>query len=102
MNKLKFLTQEQVESLIDSIPAVGERNLRDRAIIQVLWTTGLRLAELLSLPEAPFAREGLKSLELSIVGKMQWRRMIYFSPATIKMIKAYLAERESDSLELFD
>lgn|SRR3990167_1536986 len=104
MQKLKFLTKQEVRTIINKI-GVKKRHhpMRDRAVFEVLWSTGLRVAELCALPDAPFISAKSDTLELSVVGKGNWRRVIFFSPACLKAIKAYLEVRKpSDSLLLFD
>lgn len=99
--KIKFLERKEVEKLIAGIKPEGERNLRDRALIEVLFSTGMRISEALALPDAPFAKDLQGTLELSIVGKGGWSRTVYFSPQTIRAIKAYLAVREDSNMVLF-
>ncbi|MEK7092553.1 MAG: tyrosine-type recombinase/integrase [Patescibacteria group bacterium] len=89
------------ETLIASIKLDNLFGLRDRALIEVLWSTGLRIAECLALPDAVFLSDKNETLELSIVGKGNWRRTIYFSPATLKSIKNYLAVRNTADTLLF-
>ena len=99
---IKFLERKEVEKLIDSIEGEGYRNTRDRALIEVLWETGLRIAEALALPDAIFTKEVTKdTLELSIIGKGGWARTVYFSPRVVRAIKAYLATRKDSDTRLF-
>lgn len=100
--KIKFLTQKEVRSIIDGI---GNRKrvrlLRDKAILEVLFSTGLRISECLALPDAPFVSAKGQTFEMSIVGKGKWQRTIYFSPVCLKAIKEYLAMRQDSDTLLF-
>lgn len=99
--QISFLERAEVEKIIDRIKLVGSRNLRDRALIETLFSTGLRISEALALPDAPFVKENAGTMEMTIVGKGGWQRVIYFSPKAIKAIKAYLAVRQDSELTLF-
>ena len=54
----KALTEEQVASIIDAIGASEPRDLRDRAALEVLYGTGLRIAELVGLSLADVDLDG--------------------------------------------
>ena len=54
----KALTEAQVASLIDAIGASDPRDLRDRAALEVLYGTGLRIAELVGLSLADVDLDG--------------------------------------------
>ena len=102
--KIKFLEQKEIEQIITGIKPVGERNIRDRALIEVLFSTGLRISECLNLPDAPFMKEQTETLELSICGKGGYDRTVYFSEKCLKAIQKYLEKRgiNNDKLLLFD
>ena len=99
--QISFLERKEVEQIIAAIKTEGVRNLRDRALLEVLFSTGLRISEALSLPDAPFVKEIAGTMEMSIVGKGGWQRVVYFSPAAMKAVKAYLAARKDSELLLF-
>ena len=99
--QISFLEKKEVEKIINTIPTKGLRNLRDRALIEVLFSTGLRISEALALSEEPFIQNANKTLELSITGKGGWQRTIYFSPRSLAAVGAYLAVRKDTGTELF-
>lgn len=99
--QIKFLERKEVEKLINAIPRDGYRNLRDRALLEVLFSTGMRIHEALELPEAPFVSEKNRTMEMSIVGKGDWQRVIFFSPKALEAIKNYLIVKNDEELELF-
>lgn len=98
---IKWLEKSEVEAIIASIKPVGLRNLRDIAMIKVLWETGLRISECLNLPDAPFIKENTNMIELSIIGKGNHRGTVYFGRECLKAIKSYLAVRNDSRTELF-
>src|SRR3990167_194377 len=101
--KVKFLTAKEIRHIVNKIGITKKpRVLRDRAIIETLFSTGLRVHELCALPDAPFISAKSDTLELSILGKGKYQRVIFFSPTCLKAIKAYLEVRKpEDSLLLF-
>ncbi len=101
--QIKFLKFNQIEHLM-SMPDLSEvSGLRDRAILEVLFSTGMRVSELTSLNLKQFDIAGIlngkiKDMELSIAGKGGKVRTIYFSDNCIKNLIAYLKIRQNDLL----
>jgi site-specific recombinase XerD len=99
--QIKFLNFKQVGHLM-SMPDINElAGLRDRAILEVLFSTGARVSELTSLNIKQFDFPGIinnkiKELELSIAGKGGKVRTIYFSPSCLKYLGIYLKTRQAD------
>ncbi|NQV00652.1 MAG: tyrosine-type recombinase/integrase [Parcubacteria group bacterium] len=100
--KVHFLDLEQIEKLL-SAPDIKKINgLRDRTILEVLFSTGLRIAELVSLNRDQIRITSLtKDLEIGIVGKGNYNRTIYFSERTIYWLKKYLDSRKDNDKALF-
>lgn len=100
--EIKFLNLEQVEKLLlapDTEKIIG---LRDRAILECLFSTGLRVAELVSLNcEQIKIKEPIKNLEISIVGKGGKIRTVYFSERSVSWLKKYLDKRADFDEALF-
>jgi site-specific recombinase XerD len=100
--RIKFLEEKEVRQIIDKIGVRKKfRVLRDRAILETLFSTGLRVSEMCSLPDAPFESCKGETLELSITGKGGWQRTIYFSPTALKAIRDYLPYKKDAELTLF-
>ncbi len=100
--KVHFLNLEQVEKLV-SIPNIQKTNgLRDRAILETLFSTGLRIAELVSLDqEQMIIKPTTKDLEISIIGKGGHVRTVFFSEKAIYWIRKYLDTRKDNNKALF-
>ncbi len=100
--KIHFLTIEQVEKLL-STPDTNKKNgLRDRAILESLFSTGLRIAELVSLNRDQIRIIPLaKDLEIGIVGKGNRPRTVYFSERAIYWLDKYLKTRKDNDKALF-
>jgi len=92
---VKFLTLDQIEKLLLAPDITTENGIRDRAILETLFSTGLRIAELVSLNREQFANlEENKELELGIIGKGKHPRTVYFSSRALEWIKKYMQIRE--------
>jgi len=62
--------------------------LRDRAILETLFSTGLRIAELVALNRDQFVGiDDKKDMELGIIGKGRWPRTVYVSERALDWIK---------------
>ena len=100
--EVKFLKLEQLEKLLLSPSLSTTIGLRDRAILETLFSTGLRVAELVALN-----REQIKipktdnEIELSIIGKGGKVRTVYFSARATKALKKYLNKRNDIDEALF-
>jgi site-specific recombinase XerD len=100
--EIKFLKLEQVEKLLLS-PNIGTvSGLRDRAILETLFSTGLRVAELISLSRDQFKiQPATKELEVTILGKGSKIRTVYFSERATLWLKKYLETRHDFDEALF-
>jgi site-specific recombinase XerD len=99
---VKFLTLEQIEKLLLAPNTETPDGLRDRAILEVLFSTGLRIAELVSLNLEQFKNiETKKDMELGIIGKGNHPRTVYFSERALEWLKKYLKMRPKDDKALF-
>lgn len=94
---LDLITPEELERLLNVFQKEDIETLRDKAILETLFSTGLRLSELCSLPRDL----DLSSNEISVRGKGEKIRVVFLSPRAKEAIKKYLEKRkdlESDSL----
>jgi len=99
---LKFLNLEQVEKLLEAADGKKPEDLRDRAILETFFSTGLRIAELVALNREQFTNiKDKKDLELGIIGKGKHPRTVYFSERALGWIKKYLETRQDKDKALF-
>lgn len=99
---VKFLTLEQVEKLLATPKTSTITGLRDRAILETLFSTGLRVAELISLNRDQIKiKAETKDLEISITGKGNRTRTVYLSERAIQHLKNYLKTRTDNDKALF-
>ncbi len=100
--EVKFLKLEQIERLLLAPDIKNKIGLRDRVILETLFSTGLRVAELVSLNlDQIKIHNTTKELEVAIVGKGEKIRTVYFSERTIEWLKKYLEKRTDVDPALF-
>ncbi len=100
--QVKFLKLEQVEQLLLTPDTSALPGLRDRAILETLFSTGLRVAELVALDRDQLKiKPGTDYLEIAIRGKGGRIRTVYFSQRAIEWLKKYLNSREDIDKALF-
>lgn len=92
--QVTFLHYDEVQRLIEQIDLNEEAGLRDRALIELLFSGGLRVSELVGLNRDHI---NTKRREFMVRGKGQKDRPIFISAAAAEHIENYLAAR-TDSL----
>ncbi|MDO8581926.1 MAG: tyrosine-type recombinase/integrase [bacterium] len=104
--KVKFLNLDQLEKLLLSPSATTITGLRDRAILESLFSTGLRVGELAALHRdqmniAYLKKNRVEELELPITGKGGYTRVVFFSKRAIDAIIRYCEKRTDMEKALF-
>ena len=96
--QVTFLTPEELKRLFEQ-PAPGTlTGLRDRAILELLFSSGLRVSELVGLDRDHI---NLRRREFMVRGKGQKDRPIFISEAAAEAIAAYLDRRDDNVKPLF-
>lgn len=99
---INFLTIEQLKKLLTGPNTRKKAGLRDRAILETLFSTGLRVSELASLnKEQVKLKLTTKDIEISITGKGSRVRTVYFSARATQWLKQYLDTRDDMDKALF-
>jgi len=92
--EIKFLKLEQLARLLEAPDTSTDIGRRDRAILETLFSTGLRVAELASLNRDQVKiKEQTEDLEIAIIGKGDKIRTVYFSQRAVKALREYLNKR---------
>ncbi len=94
----KVLNPQQMEKLFEVQNLDRKSGVRDRAILQTLFSTGLRVSELVALNRDQI---NLNSGEFTVIGKGRKARTVYLSPEAIKWLKRYLSARADPFIPLF-
>lgn len=96
--QIKFLENDELKRIFDSVDTTEEPGLRDRAILEVLFSTGLRVSELVSLSKEDI---NIDRGEFSIRGKGGKLRLVFLSEHAKTRLKEYIAKRTDPYLALF-
>lgn len=94
---LDLITPEELNRLLNSSNGTDLKDLRDKAILELLFSTGLRVSELCALK----SDINLQSDELSIRGKGGKVRVVFLSDDAKKYVRAYLSARKDMNDSLF-
>jgi site-specific recombinase XerD len=95
---LKFLEREQIDRMVTSIDTSKEDGIRDRAIFELLFSTGLRVSELVNLNHNQI---NLDRREFGVVGKGGRARVVFVSDRAEEWVTRYLKERKDNFKPLF-
>ena len=94
---LDLITENELKRLLESVKGNDLKALRDSAILELLFSTGLRVSELCSLTRDI----DLTTDELSIRGKGSKVRVVFISDYAKKVLREYLAKRKDLDDALF-
>jgi site-specific recombinase XerD len=98
IRSVEFLTPEEVARLLQACKTNDKIGLRNRAILETLYSTGLRISELVSL--------NIKDVDLSrkefmVRGKGDKPRPVFLTERACEYIRTYLEVREDNYDPLF-
>src|SRR3989344_1033378 len=91
MRELDLISEDDLERLLSSPTGDGLKALRDKAILELLFSTGVRVSELCSLNREII--ENNKTGEFSVLGKGGKTRVVFLSRNARGAIKNYLGKR---------
>lgn len=96
--QVSFLTTEETLRLLGSIDVQNSSGLRDRAIVELLFSSGLRVSELVNLNRDHI---NLNRGEFMVRGKGQKDRPVFISPEASEWLARYLETRTDQAIPLF-
>jgi site-specific recombinase XerD len=96
--QVTFLNEEEIARLFAQPDMAKITGVRDRAILELLFSSGLRVSELVSLDRDHI---NLKRREFTVRGKGQKDRPVFISPEAAKWIEHYIQKREDNTKPLF-
>lgn len=96
--QVTFLSEDELKRLFSEPDASTLAGLRDRAILELLFSSGLRVSELVGLDRDHI---NLKRREFMVRGKGQKDRPIFISPEAANWVEQYLQQRQDTAKPLF-
>jgi len=96
--QVKFLTGKEVDRLLNAPSLSTIVGKRDKAILEVLFSTGLRVSELVSLNRD---NVDIKRREFGVVGKGGRARVVFLSSRAASYLEEYLKARDDNFKPLF-
>jgi len=93
-----FLNADQIQRLLNSPRIATDAGLRDRTILETLFSTGLRVSELVSLNRDQM---DLERKEFGVKGKGKKVRVVFLSDTAAQWIERYLGIRKDSFKPLF-
>lgn len=97
-HSLKFLDEDQMNRLLNQPTLSTKTGLRDKAILELLFSTGLRVSELVKLNREQI---NLKTREFGVVGKGGKARVVFISKQSAEFVARYLRSRTDKLKPLF-
>lgn len=97
-HEIEFLDSAEVERLLASAHSEEIKGLRDRAILELLFSAGLRVSELVHINRDQI---NLERQEFSVRGKGDKIRIVFISDTAKKAVEKYLAKRQDIDPALF-
>lgn len=95
---LKFLDRDQLERLLAQPDVSTERGIRDKTLMEMLFSTGLRVSELCRLNRDQI---NMERGEFGVIGKGGRARVVFLSDRAIIWLEKYLVKRMDQSKALF-
>lgn len=96
--QVTFLNPEELNRMFAQPDLGTPQGLRDRAILELLFSSGLRVSELVGLDKDHI---NLKRREFTVRGKGQKDRPIFISPQAADWVQKYLDARQDTTKPLF-
>lgn len=96
--EVKFLRDEEVQKLLSAPDTIKLMGLRDRAILETLFSTGLRVSELTRLNKD---QVNLNEGEFGVIGKGGKARVVFLSDSATEWLRQYIDRRTDSYKPLF-
>lgn len=98
IKEVEFLETDEVERILNAASGSSFKVLRDRAIMELLFSAGLRVSELTNINRDKL---DLKNKEFSVRGKGDKVRVVFISDSAAKYLQKYLDKRTDMDPALF-
>lgn len=97
-HSIKFLDKDAVDRLLNQPEISHPEGLRDKAMLETLFSTGLRVSELVKLNKDHI---NLERREFGVIGKGRRARVVFLSESAVYWLEKYLGDRKDDYMPLF-
>lgn len=93
----KFIREEEMEAILDSFDPESDDidEVREHLVMLLLYTTGMRQAELLALRDCDVSADGR---ELKVTGKRDKQRVVPLSDEAYRLITRFMALRDTEAM----
>ncbi len=95
---MQFVSTDKVKQLLSQPIVSSKTGLRDRAMLEVLFSTGLRVSELVGLDRDQI---DLDRQEFGVIGKGRRPRVVFLSDRAVIWLKRYLQSRDDHWIPIF-
>lgn len=95
---VEFLNDEEVSALFDACEKYSKNPARDLALLETLYSTGLRVSELAALDREKI---DLKRREFMVRGKGRKPRIVFLTEKAVERLSTYIAQRDDAFDPLF-
>ena len=97
----KFLSEDEIEKLFNMQDPSKKSGVRDRTILELLYSTGMRVSELSNLNLVDIKPEVLESREFAVLGKGRKARTVFLTDTAVYWLKRYISLRKDEYKPLF-
>jgi site-specific recombinase XerD len=97
-HEIEFLDSEELDRLLQSASGSDIKSLRDRAILELLFSAGLRVSELININRDQL---NISRQEFSVTGKGDKIRIVFISDTAKEALEKYLGKRMDIDAALF-
>lgn len=98
--EVEIMTNEEIERIKKAVASEDNEiaRLRDAAILELLFSSGVRISELVQLQQKQL---NFERGEFTVRGKGDKLRLVFMSDEAVKMLRAYLKKRDDNNPALF-
>ena len=98
-NKVEYLTEDELERVLNAIDLTIPSGLRTRVLLEVLYATGMRIGEAISMDKNDIDWDNKEAIVMNV--KSKELEKVYFTDRSLHWLKRYLAGRTDRSPALF-
>jgi integrase/recombinase XerD len=95
----EYLTEQELEALLNAIDLATPAGLRTRVLLEVLYATGMRIGEAISMDRSDVDWENKEALITNV--KTKAKEKVYFTDRSLEWLKRYVNSRKDKNPALF-